>query len=270
MTGKIFVETLRRNWRIMLYWGIGMGLYGVMITVAVLDDKSLQQIMQVIETMPSFIIQGFMGGADIEFMSSADGYFAIKFFSMALLIYSLYAVTAGLAVTANDEDAGIMDVFLSMPVPRWAVMLERALAFAVMMIGVLALTYLGVLIGSMFVPQVSYDLVHIGVTFANIYPSMIFVLSMTVLFGVLFRRRSVALGVTAAVVAGSYFLDFVASGAPDSFLGTLGYLSYFRFNDGVRVMQFGLEPLNIGLLVAVAVLLLALALWRFQKRDIGL
>ena len=270
MTGKIFTETLRRGWRAMLYWGIGMGLYGLFIAVAVLDDASLKQIMTVIDTMPSFLIKGFMGTADIDFMTSPDGYFAIKFFSMALLLFSVYAVMAGMAVTANDEEAGILDSFLSLPVPRWTVMLERALAFAVLMLGVLGLTYAGILMGAALVPDMSYDLGVIGLGMINLFPAMLFALGLTVLCGVLFRRRSVALGVTAAIIVTSYMLDFIASGSPDSPLAVLGYFSYFHYNNGVGVMQFGLEPVNITLLVGVAVIFAALAVWRFQKRDIGL
>ena len=271
MTGTIFAETLRRNWRMMLYWGIGMGAYALMITVAVLDDASLRQIMQVLDTMPGFLIKGLMGTADVEFMTSPDGYFAIKFFSLALVLYSVYAIMCGLAVTANDEESGVMDSFLSLPLPRWSVMVARSLAYAVLMLGVLAFSYIGIVIGAALVPQMSYDLGHIGVTMFNLYPSMLFALGLTVLFGVLFRRRNVALGVTATVIATSYFLDFISSGAgPDSPLSALGYLSYFHYNNGVGVMQFGLEPVNMALLAGVAAVFLVLALWRFQKRDIGL
>lgn len=271
MIGTIFGETLRRNWRTTLYWGIGMGLYALMITVAVLDDESLRQIMQVLDTMPGFLIKGLMGTADVQFMTSPDGYFAIKFLSLALVLYSIYAVMAGMAVTASDEESGILDSFLSLPLPRWSVIVARSLAFAVLMLVVLALSYVGILIGAALVPQMSYDLGHIGVTMFNLYPGMLFALGLTVLCGVLFRRRNVALGVTAAVIATSYFLDFIASGVgADSPLSALGYLSYFHYNNGVGVMQFGLEPGNIVLLAGVAAVFLVLSLWRFQKRDIGL
>lgn len=270
MTGTIFSETLRRGWRVMLYWGIGMAIYSVVNTVVILDNESLAQMMSVMESLPPFLIQGFIGSADIEFMTSPNGYFATQFFSLALLVFSAYAVMAGMAVTANDEDAGILDSFLSLPVPRWAVIVERALAYAVLMAGTLLITFAGAAVGTAIVPQVSYDLGGIAAGMANLYPSMLFVLLGTVLLGVLFRRRGVALGAAAAVVVISYMVDFIASGAPDSAFANAGYLSYFNYYDGVGVVQYGLNAGNVALLAGAALVCGALALWRFQRRDIGL
>ncbi|MFN8378427.1 MAG: ABC transporter permease subunit [Anaerolineae bacterium] len=270
MTGRIFSETLGRGWRTMLYWGLGMGMYALLITVAVLDDAALKQISELLNSMPAFLMQGFMGSADLSFITSPNGYFAAKYFSIALLIFSAYAVMAGMAVTANDEDLGIMDGFLSLPLHRWSVIIGRGLAYMLMITVAVFITYLGVVIGSFFVPHVAYDLSGIAAGTLNMVPSLFFVLAMTVLFGVLFRRRSVALGVAAAVVVFSYTVDFIASGLGDSVLSKSGLLSFFHYYDGVGVMQDGLNFVNVGLLAAVGIVFAVLALWRFQKRDIGL
>lgn len=270
MTGIIFSETLRRGWRMMVYWGIGMGLYSIVNTIIITDNESLQQIMSVLEGLPAFMIQGFIGSADLEFIASPNGYFATQFFSLALLIFSVYAVMAGMAVTSNDEEAGIMDSFLSLPIPRWVVIVERTLASFVLMAGILLITLLGVAIGIAMVPNVAYELGGIAAGMLNLYPSLLFVLGMTVLAGVLFRRRNVAMGVAATIVVASYMIDFIASGAPDSAFANVGYLSFFRYYDGVGVVQSGLNAVNMSLLVVAAVALIGLALWRFQKRDIGL
>ncbi len=270
MTGIIFTETLRRGWRVMLYWGIGMAIYSVINTVIILDNESLAQMMSIMESLPPFLIQGFVGSADIEFMTSPNGYFATQFFSLALLVFSAYAVMAGMAVTANDEDAGILDSFLSLPVPRWAVIVERALAYALLMAGTLVISFAGAAVGTAMVPQVSYDLGGIAAGMANLFPSMGFVMTGTVLLGVLFRRRSMTLGVASALVVVSYMVDFIASGAPDSAFANAGYLSYFNYYDGVAAVQFGLNAGNVALLLVAALVCGTLALWRFQRRDIGL
>ena len=163
-----------------------------------------------------------------------------------------------------------MDSFLSLPIPRWVVIVERTLASFVLMAGILLITLLGVAIGIAMVPNVAYELGGIAAGMLNLYPSLLFVLGMTVLAGVLFRRRNVAMGVAATIVVASYMIDFIASGAPDSAFANVGYLSFFRYYDGVGVVQSGLNAVNMSLLVVAAVALIGLALWRFQKRDIGL
>lgn len=270
MTAKIFAEALRGGWKTMLYWGVGMAFYSLVITMAVLDDQTLQQMLSLVNSLPSFLMQGFMGSADIAFMTTPNGYFAAKYFSIAMLIFSAYTVMAGMAVTANDEDAGIMDSFLSLPVQRWSIILGRGLAFALMQLGVIVLAFGGVAIGALFVPHVSYDLAGIAAGMLNMLPSLLFVLLLTILLGTVFRRRSVAMGAAAAFVVFSYLIDFVTRGAPTSAIAPLGWLSFFHYYDGVGMMQFGADFAHIGLLLGAAALSGVLAIRCFQRRDIGL
>lgn len=270
MTGKIFLETLGRGWKTMFYWGFGMALYSLLIAVTVMDDQVLQQMLSLINSLPAFMMQGLMGSADITFMTSPNGYFAAQFFTTAVLILSAYALLSGMAVTANDEDAGILDSFLSLPLPRWSVMAGRGLAHGVMLSGSVLLAFSGVVLGALLVPHVTYDLGGIALGMLNMLPSLLFVLAITILLGVLFRRRSMALGAASTLVIFSYVIDFVARGAPDSAFAPLGLLSFFHYYDGVGMMQFGLNAVHVALLLGAAAVCLALALWRFQRRDIGL
>ena len=41
MTGTVFVETLRRSWRQMIYWGLGLFIWGVYPFVMIPDQAGL-------------------------------------------------------------------------------------------------------------------------------------------------------------------------------------------------------------------------------------
>src|SRR5204862_37745 len=63
------------------------------------------------------------------------------FFGYVLLVLAAYGVIAGLNITANEEDRGILDITLSLPIPRWRLVLERLLAYTLILALILALTF---------------------------------------------------------------------------------------------------------------------------------
>src|SRR5579859_5690512 len=134
MAWAIFIQTLRRGWRTMLYWGIGIGLVAVFQVIAVPDVKGMQATAEALSNLPPFVVQ-LVGGGDLAFLSSPAGYLNNQYYAIALMIFGVYAIIVGLNITANEEDKGIMDVLLSLPVPRWRVVLEKFLAYAVLATG---------------------------------------------------------------------------------------------------------------------------------------
>jgi hypothetical protein len=43
MNGAIFVEALRRNWRAMLFWGLGIGLITWMQVIIIEDEEDEEE-----------------------------------------------------------------------------------------------------------------------------------------------------------------------------------------------------------------------------------
>lgn len=61
MNGVIFGEMLRRHWRAALYWGVGLGLLILIQIVALPSNETLQQMGELLDSLPSFITDGMMG-----------------------------------------------------------------------------------------------------------------------------------------------------------------------------------------------------------------
>jgi len=268
MTGAIFTETLRRNWRQILYWGLGLGMYGMMVVLLAPNSDMLNSYAKIIQAMPSTMLQAF-GGEDVTSVATPAGFFNLSFFSYALIIMAFYAAVAGMNVTANEEDAGIMDVLMSLPVPRWKLILEKFLAYVVVVVVILTLTFLctwGVLLA---VPTFGIDTGLLLAAVANLLPGTLMMLGLTVLLGAFFRRKNVAIGVASAVIVGSYFIDFIGRAASDSAAGALRVVSFFAYYDSGHVIREGLNWLNVLVLVVAAVVLLVGGMWLYQRRDIG-
>ncbi|MDZ4768135.1 MAG: ABC transporter permease subunit [Chloroflexota bacterium] len=267
-TLAVFAETLRRHWRGMLFWGIGIGLLGAMQALVLQDVDSLQQIADLMETLPPFFVQAFAGG-DAQYMATAEGYLASQFFSFALVVFAAYTIGVGLQVTANEEDRGQMDVLLSLPVTRTRLILEKTAAFALLTCGVVVLTLLCIAGGIAATPALPIDMGRIAVGTLNILPGSLLILTLTVFLGGLIGNRSRVLTIAAVVVIVSYVIDILAVAAPGTLFGTLRTFSLFRYYDGVFVIRDGLNLGNVVLLLVVSAALLGGGVLAFNRRDVG-
>jgi beta-exotoxin I transport system permease protein len=269
MNGTIFIETLRRNWRQIMWWGLGMGMLGAMVILIVPNADMLQEYAKLVKAMPESMIQAF-GVQNAEEVATPAGFLNFSYFSYGLIVMATYAAVAGLNVTANEEDAKIMDVLLSLPVARWRVVLERFLAYALIIVAILVVTFLSLWGTLFFVPDFKMDTSILLQSTLNMLPSTLLVLAVTLLFAAFFRRKGTATALAAVVIMGSYFLDVIGRAASASIANTLRVISFYTYYDSGAVIQNGLNWGNVLVLVVAAVVCVGGGIWAFQRRDIGL
>lgn len=269
MSGTIFTETLRRNWRQILYWGLSLAVLGLYIAVVIPDVDALKQYAAVASNMPPALLQMF-GMEDAASLATPEGFITFGFFGYTLLILAVYAVIAGLGVTANDEDAGILDVVLSLPVPRWRVVLEKLAAYMLVMIAIIGVSFLGLLAGTQTSPLLrEVNMGRLVEGTLNMIPSSLLMIAFTTFVTAVLRRKSTATAVAATFIIASYFVDFLGAAASESALSSVRVLSFFSYYDAQSVVTNGLNLGNAGLLLAVTALLVVGSVWAFQRRDVG-
>jgi ABC-2 type transport system permease protein len=267
MAGSIFKEVLRRSWRQIIYWGIGIALLIVYIATVLGDSEMLAAYTEMVAKMPTGLMEMF--GLNPETLGSVEGYLAWGVFSYTALIIAVYAVIAGLNVTANEEDSGIMDVLLSLPVPRWRVVIEKLAAFTVMLLGIVAIGFVAMVLA---MQTTDY---YIGVgqllqSFLNMIPISLFVMAFTAFVSALVRGRNTAAAIATAFVIASYFIDSIGGMLGGDFADALGRLSIFHYFDPEPVLLGGLVWTNVLGLLAAAALLLGGTQWAFNRREVGL
>lgn len=260
------METLRRGWRGMLYWGLGVALFAWTITIIIPNMETLKQFENLINTMPAVI--KMLGMEEAAQVATPEGFISAAYFGRVLLILAIYAVLAGLNVTANEEDAGIMDVLLSLPLPRWRLIVEKFAAYSLMSVVIVALGFIGLVIGTGS-SALRVEPVKLLVGSLNILPALLFMMALTLLAGALLRRKVQAAGVAAGIIIVSYLLDFIASAASGSVLANLRVVSFFTYYDNAHILQTGLQAANVALLLGLTALCVVGAVWAFQRRDIG-
>jgi ABC-2 type transport system permease protein len=268
MSGVVFWHTLKSHWRGALYWGIGMGLMAYYILTIIPDMDALNQYAEMAANLPPVLTQ-MLGVSDVATLLAPEGFVGFGFFGYALLILAAYAVVAGLSVTANEEDDGILDIVLSLPLARWRLVVEKFAAHFLLTLLMVLMAVIGMWLGGQQ-SVLDLNMGRLAAATLNMLPGVLFMIALTVFVSVLVRRKAVAIGIVAGIIAASYFLDFIGRAVTNDIVQVVQKLSFYTYYDSAGVIINGLNVGNVALLLALTVILMAGAVWFFNRRDVGL
>ena len=268
MRGSIFIETFKQTWKQMLYWGLGLASMGLLIVLMV-PVFDMQQMAELLKSLPPVLLAMIGVGKDVSLFTSPEGFVAMGFFGKFALIFAVYPVVMGMRITANEEDEGIMDMVLSLPVQRTWVIIERFVAYTVSIIGVVAMIYIGMTIG-VALSGVELNMPELASVTIMLVPVLTFVMAFTMLVATIVRRRQVALGIITAFVVASFMIQTVGAMAEGTFAEPIGLISFFTYYNAGNILANGLVLTHIIGLVALSLVLIGLSLNRFEQRNIGI
>ncbi|MDQ7037137.1 MAG: ABC transporter permease subunit [Anaerolineae bacterium] len=230
MVGITFIEQLKHSWRQILYWGGGLALL-VMFVMSIMQDVAVpQQYAEMLEQFPPAMLNAY-GLSDAAAIATPDGFVSFAALTYGTIALAIFAVVAGLSVTANDEDAGIMNVLLALPIPRWRIIVERTAAYALIMVAIAMLEFVGMFCGTFLIPDdITIDLSKLFLGSLNLIPGSLTLFAATIFFASIFSRKIIATGSATALVLGSYILNILAEVVTeDSFGYFLGRFSVWKY-----------------------------------------
>lgn len=260
---------LKRIWDRRLgyvWWVVGLG--GLTLLTAgfwpSLAD-SAEDFQRLLESMPSGILSLF-GSSDAAALLTPTGFLNSRLYaSIGAIVICLFAASMGTAAIAGEEKDGTLDLLLSQPVTRTRVMLESFAAMSVMTLGMSA--SVGVIL-FLLNPVVDTGLGTWNIIGATIGVTILGVVfgSAALALGGLGARRGTVVGVSSGLVLGTWFINGLAP-----LIQELEWMQ--RFTPFFWFLET--EPLDGGLggqlfvLVAVIVVLVGLAVWSFDRRDVS-
>jgi ABC-2 type transport system permease protein len=264
MLHSVLLKTVRDQRRSLAAWAISIVLLVMMygsFWPSIRDQPSMNDFLN---QMPEALRSMFaMSGAD---MSTPSGYVQIELLSfMGPILVILYAVTAGNAAVAGEEDRHTMDLLLVNPISRTRLVLDK---LGAMVIGILLLT---TVTGAALL--LSGPLFGLTIPAAKAAAAMLHLALLGLVFGALALAIGAATGRTGAsrgVPAVVAVLAYMVNG-----LGPL--VSWLEpFQKFSPFYQYGgHDPLRNGVsgpAVAVALLTVAglvmIAIWGFRRRDV--
>lgn len=267
MTGIVFANTVRTSWKQILYWGLGLGVLGFYIGFIASSSDIIQGYADLLASMPPALLQAF-GASSIDVLRTSEGWIVSVFVAEAGIFLSVFAVMAGMNITANDEQSGVMDVIMSLPISRSAYLLERWVGYAAIGLGILLLcTAITLFSLVLFGVDARMDLLFISIL--NLYPGALLVMTVTGLLALIARRRALAIGLSAAFVAASYVFNVIGGAASGAIADLMQGLSFFSYTQGEAIVLGNFDPANTLLLLLVVLAGFALSVRMFISRDLG-
>lgn len=241
---------------------IGMGLANVLLAVLMLllYPSVAEQYAEL--DLPDFY-DVFFGEASI---AEPEGFLAAEYFSWIPAIIIVFAVIAGTASIAGEEGEGTLELLLAAPITRRAVLLRKAVALGLALGLVSVLAFPGIVIGTLLV---EFDLGYGRMVEATLLmvAHVWFFLAFSILASAALPARSHAVITVTTLAVLAYFANVVAALAPG--LQWLANVNPFGWADYPAVLLHGTQWLEMVLLLGFAGLFVLLAMWFFERRDIG-
>lgn len=258
----IFKHTLKRFLGQILGWGISFGLIAFYLMVLYKSMIEQQTELKAIFDAYGETMMAFFGGS-MDFLSPA-GYLDFGLFSYFPVVAGIFAVLVGSGLLAADEEKGTLDLILAHPISRTALFWGRFLAFGTATVGILALTWVGYVIG---IPLVDWDVSVLALALPHLSLLAVLLLfgALALLLSLVLPSRALAASVAGGLLVVSYLVNSLAR--INERLEALDNVLPLKYYQGGRALD-GLEWGNFLGLLGVATLFATLAWLLFQRRDI--
>ena len=264
MLKNVLLKTLRDKRKTFLWWAMGVSFmviwYSMMFTsIEGIDVSAINQMME------SELIQGLLGGA--YDLTTPEGWLGAELLPLlGPLVFIVFAVSVATSTLTGEEERGTLNLLLTNPITRISVYLQK---FFAMTLGILALGlvfWVGNIIGTsaanmglsfLSLAEVTFSLVLLGMLFGT------FALALGGLTG----KSGIRKGVAGAVGIGSYLLNSMSEivGSLEPFRP----VSVFHYYGGGDILKNGIDFGDAGIMLAGTVVLFAVGMYGFQRRDIG-
>ncbi len=217
------------------------------------------------ELLSNPAIQLLLGKLMVD--NSYESYISLKGLTFIGWIACGFAAWLAAAFLAGEIDHKTIDLLLAQPVRRGRLVLERFAALSVVTVIMMAAALVGTIIAvkaldiETSIPWLAYAMAYMGVLTIAFGAIALFISA------VLSDGRKAAL-VSLGVMVIMYFMETI--GSVVDLLGPIRYLSLFHYAPyNEMLMNKTLSIPNLGVMLAVAVIFVAMAAYVFRRRDIN-
>jgi ABC-2 type transport system permease protein len=253
---------IRKRRGAVIWWGVGIAAYLALI-IAIAPDLAPEFGNLNLQDIPIYEAFGIT-----ESISSPANLIGV-YVAFVPLVIATYGVITGTAALVGEEDDGTLETILALPIPRWQIVVAKAIGIAAALLGVIVIGFVGYLVAF---PLVASELdadFGLGELFASSiesWPLGLLFAMLSLFLGAYLPRRAVATGVSLAFLIGSYLFNNLAQAA-GPLENARPFLPFYYSQSG-DVLQgnwdWGLFLVPVG----IAMLFLGLAILSFQRRNV--
>ena len=261
----ILLEQLWTAKKSIFFWSLALA--GSSFLVIELYDSMATQFTSAFEEsgMPAGF-EAFFG--NMSAFSSPAGWLGLEMYSLMLPIsLAIVGISAGSSAVGREENSGTLELLLSSPISRSRLMIEKLTAVTLQLFIIAFAVWVTIALSKYFL---NYDI--------NLQDAALATLS-AFLVGLVFAcsaaaiqaisgSRSLAIGICSGILIVAYFVDSLAPLV--DVMDSIKHASVFYYYDGQEALLGDGNVINSVILFAASLILAALAVFSFDKRDIGI
>lgn len=257
---RLLIQELKFRWGNILGWGLGLCFFPL---VYVGIYPSVAEEMAGLADLEIYQAMGVNLGTFSDWVASI----LVVFLP---LVAAIYAIINGTGTLAGEEEDGRLEMLVTLPLPRWQIVLAKALAFSISSV----IIYLIVSLVSWGVFEAIKDQIETSLSGLDLalgvlagWP-LVFAMGMLAIFLAAFcSRRRIASMIAAAVLVISYFGSNLAASTP--VLEPFEPFFLFTYLDGSgEALIAGQAAGDTLVLLGIGVVSLILAVVFFQRRKL--
>jgi len=266
---SIFTKGLRDGRRAYLLAGLGLGLlvlfYGVSIATNYPTAASRREAVDSLMAVPAI---GAMTGVPIN-AQTLGGFLSWRVTNLMPLVFGVWSVIALSSTLAGEIRAGSYEVLGAMPISRRRIALEKVAAHLASLAAAAAILAALVWLTGVICARLPGDDIALADSLAQILGvALTGLVGGAIAFALApFIGRAVAAGIGASALFAAFLLDAYRSVVPG--LSGVSRVSWFTWLADERPLAGSRDVGSLGLVAGLVVLLLAVGVIAFERRDPG-
>lgn len=267
MLDSIFAKSVWERRKSISWWMLGMvALAGLTIAFypSIRDDT--ESFEELFESFPPELLSVF-GIEDAASLVTATGLVNSRIYAgIGPVIVAALGISIGTAAIAGEEERGTLDLLLAQPVTRTQIIIEKAVAGAVLLGAVAIVLFLTL---SILNPVVDLDFSFWGILSANLSLWLFGLVFCALAFavGAATGNRGLTLGASAGALGALFFVNGLAPLVDE--IAWLQKLTPFYWLQQPNPLANGLDVGATLIFIAATVTLMGVAVWGFNRRDVG-
>jgi ABC-2 type transport system permease protein len=267
--GSVFGKTLRDSRRATIVVGVILGLILIGVSRAILSEfatvQSRQELGDVVRAVPA-ILQGLAGR--VVNVETLGGYVQYKYGAFFPLVASLWSILALSGTLASEARRGSLEFVAAGPTTRRRVALEKLFGHITAVAIASALIFVSLLVVGSFATLPGDEIPVAASAGYAIWLGLLALAAGSVAFAIApFLGRGAAVGIAGAIMFAGFLLNGYQAAIPA--LAPLANLTWFGWTANHIPLAGLYDWPSLLLVAAVAVVLLAVGVEAFVRRDIG-
>ncbi|HNS52003.1 MAG TPA: ABC transporter permease subunit [Anaerolineae bacterium] len=263
---NIFLRELKSGLRSLLIWSVIVILF---VSVGISKFQAYYgnpEMLKLLDAMPPAVLAAF--SFEAFNLTTVNGFYGLMF-SYYALILAIAAAMWGSDIISKEERDKTVEFSLTLPVTRSRVVTAKALAALVNSLLLLLVTWgVSVLSVQRYQPDAEFYR-FLALCMVALFILQVVFLSIGLLLGCGLKQYRRAGSAAVSVLLVTFFLSVVIS--INQGLDWLKYLSPFKYFDaGAMLRESRLDPLYVGISIAIIAACLAGAYLSYSKRDLAI